>query len=99
MAETILDTVRREVGRLQNRSFLEALMAVSALAAMADGDYGLAEKYRAEELLSEIPIFEEFVLSEAMEDLDDDLFSLRSARLVATRDLEDRVAEIVSAPV
>ncbi|HEY9569093.1 MAG TPA: hypothetical protein VIR38_13455, partial [Thalassobaculum sp.] len=85
MAETILDTVRREVGRLQNRSFLEALMAVSALAAMADGDYGLAEKYRAEELLSEIPIFEVFDLSEAMEILDDDIFALRSDRMVATR--------------
>src|SRR3546814_5871385 len=98
MAETILDTVRREVGRLQNRSFLEALMAVSALAAMADGDYGLAEKYRAEELLSEIPIFEVFDLSEAMEILDDDIFALRSDRMVATRDLEARVAGFAADP-
>src|SRR5690606_37923709 len=98
MAETILDTVRREVGRLQNRGFLEALMAVSALVAMADGEYGLAEKYRAEELLSEIPIIEVFVISEAMEILDDDIFALRSDRTAATRDLEARVAGFAGDP-
>lgn len=92
MAETFLETVRREVGRFQNRSFLEALMAVSALAAMADGEYGLAEKYRAEELLSEIPIFEVFDVAEAIEILDDDVFELRSDRVAATRVLEARVA-------
>ena len=89
---TFLDTVRREVGRFQNRNFLEALMAVAALAALADGEYSLAEKYRAEELLSEIPIFDVFDLSEAMEILDDDVFELRSDRVAATRALEARVA-------
>src|SRR3546814_2314098 len=56
------------------------------------------EKYRAEELLSEIPIFEVFDLSEAMEILDDDIFALRSDRMVATRDLEARVAGFAADP-
>lgn len=98
MAETFLDTVRREVGRFQNRSFLEALMAVAALSALADGEYSLAEKYRAEELLSEIPIFDVFDLAEAMEILDDDVFELRSDRLAATRTLEARIAAFSGDP-
>ncbi len=92
MAEGFVQTIRREVERFQNRGFLEAVMAVAALAAMADGEYGLAEKYRAEELLSEIPIFDVFDLSEAMEILDEDVFALRSDRIAATRALEARVA-------
>ena len=98
MAETFLEAVRREVGRFQNRGFLEALMAVAALAALADGEYGLAEKYRAEELLSEIPIFDVFDLSEAMEILDEDVFALRSDPVAATRSLEARVAAYAGDP-
>jgi|GEM_PF-554895 len=98
MAEGFLQTIRREVERFQNRGFLEAVMAVAALAAMADGEYGLAEKYRAEELLAEIPIFDVFDLAEAMEILDEDVFALRSDRVAATRALEARVAEHAHAP-
>lgn len=98
MSEGFLQTVRREVGRFQNRDFLETVMAVAALSAMADGEYGLAEKYRAEELLAEIPIFDVFALSEAMEILDDDVFALRSDRVTATRDLEARVAAYADDP-
>lgn len=92
MRESFLETVRREVERFQNRGFLEAVMAVAALAAMADGEYGIAEKYRAEELLGEISIFAVFDLPEAMEILDEDVFALRSDRVAATRELEARVA-------
>ena len=98
MAESFLDTVRREVERFQNRGFLEALMAVAALSALADGEYGIAEKYRAEELLAEIPIFDVFDLAEAMEILDEDVFALRSDRVAATRDLEARVAAFADEP-
>ncbi|MEQ9330156.1 TerB family tellurite resistance protein [Thalassobaculum sp.] len=98
MAEGFLQTVRREVERFQNRSFLEAVMAVAALAAMADGEYGLAEKYRAEELLAEIPIFDVFDLSEAMEILDEDVFALRENRAAASRELEARVAAYADEP-
>ena len=84
MAEGFLQTVRREVERFQHRGFLEALMAVAALAAMADGEYGIAEKYRAEELLAELPIF--------------DVFALRSDRVAATRKLETRVAGFAGSP-
>lgn len=98
MSEGFLQAVRREVERFQNRDFLEAVMAVAALAAMADGEYGLAEKYRAEELLAEIPIFDVFDLSEAMEILDEDVFALREDRAGATRDLEARVAAYADDP-
>lgn len=98
MVEGFLQTVRREVERFQNRGFLEAVMAVAALASMADGEYGLAEKYRAEELLSEIPIFDVFDLAEAMEILDEDVFALRSDRAAATRSLEARVAAYADEP-
>ena len=98
MAESFLDTVRREVGRFQNRSFLEAVMAVAALAAMADDDYGIAEKYRAEELLVEIPIFDVFELSEAMEILDEDVHALRSDREAAMRALEARIRTFANVP-
>lgn len=98
MAEGFLQSVRREVERFQNRDFLEAVMAVAALSAMADGDYGLAEKYRAEELLAEIPIFDVFDLSEAMEILDGDVFALRSDRAAATAELEARVAAYADEP-
>lgn len=98
MAESFLDTVRREVGRFQNRGFLEAVMAVAALAAMADDDYGIAEKYRAEELLIEIPIFDVFELSEAMEILDEDVHALRSDRDAASRSLEARIRTFANVP-
>jgi len=98
MAEGFLQTVRREVERFQHRGFLEALMAVAALAAMADGDYGIAEKYRAEELLAELPIFDVFDLREAMEILDGDVFALRSDRVAATRKLETRVGGFAGSP-
>lgn len=98
MTEGFLQTVRREVERLQNRGFLEVVMAVAALSAMADGEYGIAEKYRAEELLAEIPIFDVFDMAEAMEILDEDVFALRSDRAAATRDLEARVAAYADDP-
>lgn len=98
MNERFLHTIRREVERFQNRDFLEAVMAVAALAAMADGDYGLAEKYRAEELLAEIPIFAVFDLSEAMCILDEDVFALRSDREAAVAELEARIAGYADDP-
>ncbi|MEQ8399251.1 tellurite resistance TerB family protein [Thalassobaculum sp.] len=98
MAESFLEAIRREVGRFQNRSFLEAVMAVAALAAMADDEYGIAEKYRAEELLSEIPVFDVFDLSEAMEILDEDIHALRTDRPAAVRDLEARVRAFANVP-
>lgn len=98
MGDSLLQSMRREVERLQNRGFLDAVMAVAALSAMADGDYALAEKYRAERLLGEIPVFEVFELSEAMEILDDYVFALRSDRVATTRDLEARVAAVAGDP-
>lgn len=98
MAESFLEAIRREVGRFQNRGFLEAVMAVAALAAMADDEYGIAEKYRAEELLSEIPVFDVFDLSEAMEILDEDIHALRTDRPAAVRDLEARVRAFANVP-
>ncbi len=98
MADTFLDAIRREVDSFQNRGFLEAMMAVAALAALADGEYGIAEKYRAEALLAEIPVFDVFDLAEAMEILDDDVLALRSDRVAATRALEARVAAFADEP-
>jgi len=94
MSEGLFGSLRREIDRMRYRGFLEAVMAAAALVALSDQDYGLAEKYKAEEILSEIPLFDVFELSEAMELLDQDVHDLRTDTAAATERLERRIAAV-----
>lgn len=98
MSNPLFESLRRNLGRFQNRKFLEAVMGVAALTAMADGQYDIAEKYQAEVLLAEIPLFDVFEMAEAMEILDGDVHALRADRAAATRELEARIAGFADDP-
>lgn len=69
--------IAEEVGRIMVRGYLQAAMAVCALAASADGEVGLEERYAIDAAMRRDPLLQRFTPDEAMAVLDDQLFRLR----------------------
>lgn len=66
-----------ELGRIMVRSYLQAAMAVCALAASADGEVGLDERYAIDDAILRDPLLQRFTSAQAVAVLDDQLFRLR----------------------
>ena len=77
MEHALLDKLVTEVRRYQNKDFLKAAMAVCALAANADDEVNLAERYRIDHIIANEPALQAFDASRAIEVLDDYIFALR----------------------
>lgn len=93
---SILDGVQDGVRRYRNRTFLKTAMAASALAAYADGEVTLSERYRIDDILSTLERLRIYDPHKAVQILDEFLYALREtpheARRVLIGKLE-RIAE------
>jgi len=65
------------VGRFMARGYLQAAMAVCALAASADGEVGLEERYAIDAAMARDPLLDRFTPAQAVSVLDEQLFRLR----------------------
>lgn len=73
---SILEKLKAEVERFQNKPFLKAAMAVCALCAQADGKVSLSERYRVDALLGALEDLRIYDPRKAIELLNDYLYSL-----------------------
>ena len=77
MQPMLMDKLVSEVRHFKNKEFLKSAMAVCALAALADDEFQLAERYRIFEAFAKVPVLKELDLSKAVEILDGYVHSLR----------------------
>lgn len=74
-------------GRIMARGYLQAAMAVCALAASADGEVGLEERYAIDAAMQRDPMLARFSPAQAVSVLDEQLFRLRSDPAMARESL------------
>ena len=77
MEHALLEKLVTEVRRYQNKDFLKTAMAVCALAANADDEVNLAERYSIDHIIANEPSLQAFDTSKAIEVLDSYIFALR----------------------
>ena len=75
--ESVLAAVSLAVGRLLDRGYLHAAMAVCALTASADGEVSFEERYAIDAALDRDPLLERFGTVQSLTVLDDQLARLR----------------------
>ncbi len=91
MEPSLLDKLVTEVRRYQNKDFLKAAMAVCALAANADDEVDLAERYSIDRALETEPALRLFDPAKAIRILDDYIFALREEGDAAKAVLDNKV--------
>ena len=91
MEPSLLDKLVTEVRRYQNKDFLKAAMAVCALAANADDEVNLAERYSIDRALETEPALRLFDPAKAIRVLDDYIFALREEGDAAKAVLDNKV--------
>ncbi len=91
MEPSLLDKLVTEVRRYQNKDFLKAAMAVCALAANADDEVNLAERYSIDRALETEPALNLFDAAKAVRILDDYIFALREEGDAAKAVLDNKV--------
>ncbi len=92
MEPSLLDKLVTEVRRYQNKGFLKAAMAVCALAANADDEVNLAERYSIDHALETEPALRLFDPAKAIRVLDDYIFALREEGDAAKAVLDNKVS-------
>ncbi len=92
MEPSLLDKLVTEVRRYQNKNFLKAAMAVCALAANADDEVNLAERYSIDRALETEPALRLFDPAKAIRILDDYIFALRDEGDAAKAVLDNKVS-------
>src|SRR4030088_966866 len=91
-AMSLLEKLKSEVERYQNKGFLKAAMAVCALTALADGRVSLSGRYRIDALIETMEPPRISDPHKAIAILDDFLEDLRSDRESAAPVLEQKIA-------
>ncbi len=91
MEHALLDKLATEVRRYQNKDFLKAALAVCALAANADDEVNLAERYSIDHIIANEPALQAFDASKAIEVLDDHIYALRQEGEPAKQILYNKV--------
>ncbi len=91
MEPSLLDKLVTEVRRYQNKDFLKAAMAVCALAANADDEVNLAERYSIDRAIATEPALNLFDAAKAVRILDDYIFALRDEGDAAKAVLDNKV--------
>ena len=94
MHGSILKKLGLEIRRYQNKDFLKAAMAVCALAANADDEVSIAERYGIDFAMENEPAFQEFNAQKAIRILDDYLFALRQEGMAAKEILYRKIHRI-----
>lgn len=87
-----------EVERFRDRPFLKAAMAVSALAAQADGDVSLEERYRIDAILEREPVLAGFDTGKAISIFDEYIHALRSEPERSRRILMAKIERMATKP-
>ena len=77
MQQSLMQKLVTEVQHYRNKEFLKAAMAVCALAALADNEFKLSERYRIFQAFAAVPALKELDLNKAIEILDDYIHALR----------------------
>ena len=88
---SLLEKLKDEVERYQNKGFLKAAMAVCALTAMADGRVSLSGRYRIDAIIETMEGLRIYDPRKAIAILDDFLDDLRSDRERAASVLEHKI--------
>ncbi len=91
MDSSLLEKLATEVRRYQNKDFLKAAMAVCALAANADDEVNLAERYSIDRALEIEPALKLFDATKAVRILDDYIHALREHGAAAREVLDNKV--------
>ncbi len=91
MEPSLLDKLATEVRRYQNKDFLKAAMAVCALAANADDEINLAERYSIDHAIETEPALKLFDATKAVRILDDYIHALREHGAAAREVLDNKV--------
>jgi tellurite resistance protein TerB len=89
---SLLEKLKSEVERYQNKGFLKAAMAVCALTALADGRVSLSGRYRIDAIIETMERLRIYDPHKAIAILDDFLEDLRSDRESAAPVLEQKIA-------
>ncbi len=99
MDDKIRNKIAAEVPRLkQNRAFLEAVIAVCALAANADDEINFPERLRIDELINKEPALSAFDSVKANDLLESYIHDLRNKGEAAKRALYDKVYDMAGDP-
>ena len=88
---SLLDKLKSEVERYQNKGFLKAAMAVCALTALADGRVSLSGRYRIDAIIETMERLRIYDPHKAVAILDDFFDDLRSDRERAASVLEQKI--------
>src|SRR5471030_1951322 len=88
---TVLEKLKTEVERYQNKGFLKAAMAACALTALADGQFSLSGRYRIDAIIETMERLRIYDPHKAIAILDDFLDDLRSDRQRAAAVLEQKI--------
>ena len=91
MESSLLEKLATEIRRYQNKDFLKAAMAVCALAANADDEVNLAERYSIDHAIETEPALSLFDSAKAIRVLDDYIFALREDGEAARAVLDNKV--------
>ena len=91
MEPSLLDKLVTEVRRYQDKDFLKAAMAVCALAANADNEVNLSERYSIDRAIETEPALNLFDATKAVRILDDYIFALREEGDAAKAVLDNKV--------
>ena len=94
MTGSVLKKLALEIRRYQNKDFLKAAMAVCALAANADDEVSIAERYSIDFAIANEPAFGEFDAIKAIDILDEYLFALRQGGAAAKDVLYRKIRRI-----
>ena len=94
MEDSLLKKLIAEVRRYQNKDFLKAAMAVCALAANADDEVSIAERYSIDRAMANEPALQVFDSEKAIRILDDYIYALRQEGVSAKEILYNKVKRV-----
>lgn len=98
MATSLLDKLKLEVNRFQNKEFLKGVMAAAALAARADGEISLAQRYRVDAIVSRLKELDVYDPPKAIAMFDEFVAALDNDTVVAHAVLHAKIARFSGHP-
>ena len=96
MSTSLLQKLVDEVRKFQNKDFLKASMAVCALAASADAEVSLAERYSIDKAIAETEALQIFDTAKCIVILDDYLYAIETEGQAAKDILYNKVQRMRS---
>ncbi len=88
------DSLRRERQRVRNRPMLEAIMAASALVAVADGNVSFSERHRIDDVLRNLDLLKIYDVHKAIDLFNDHIEAIRTDAAAGRKKALDRLRGI-----